>query len=327
MRKRLAQIVAILIAVSFLFAGSAVQAEEFAKVGTVGSDFLKIPIGVRGVGMGNAFSALSDDHTAMFWNPAGLVNIERKGVMFEQINWLADINYNAVAFSYKVNSFWAVGAFAASLNSGDIEETTVLQPDGTGSQFTVTDVVAGITVATRLTDKFSLGTNIKFVRENLADEIASTMAVDVGTMYDTRWNTVRLSMSIRNFGPEIQLDGGYFDYDNGALLADQTEFLPYHFPMTFKLGVAMDPLVTSTQRVTVVGELEHPNDNLERLNFGTEYAFQEMFFLRGGYTFRHDTLGMSAGMGAKWNRFAIDYAFSNYNVLDNVHRFSIQFHF
>ncbi|MCB2199116.1 PorV/PorQ family protein [bacterium] len=327
MRKRIAHAVAILIAISFLFAGSAVQAQEFAKVGTVGTQFLKIPIGARGVAMGNAFSALSNDQTAMFWNPAGLVNTEGTGVMLEQINWLADISYNAVGVSYNINSFWAVGAFGATLDSGEMEETTVMQPEGTGRMFNTSDMMAGVSVASRLTDKFSFGANVKYVRENLDEEIASTMAVDVGTMYDTRWNTVRLAMSIRNFGPEIQLDGGYNDFDNGTQLEQETEFLPYHFPMTFRLGVAMDPLLTSTQRLTVVGELEHPNDNLERVNLGTEYAFQEMFFLRGGYTFRHDTMGLSAGVGASWNMFAIDYAFTDFSILDSVHRFSIQFHF
>ena len=326
MRKRLARHVAILIAVSLLLAGSAVQAEEFAKVGTVGSQFLKIPVGARGVAMGNAFAALSNDHTAMFWNPAGLVNIKNTGIMLEQVNWLVDINYNAVAAATNLGSFWSVGIFASTLNSGDIPETTVQQPNGTGNNFSVTDMMAGVTVATRLTDKFSFGANVKYVREDLAGEIASTMAVDVGTMYDTRWNTVRLAMAIRNFGPEIQLDGGYNDFDNGTQASEETEFLPYHFPMTFRLGVAFDPVMTATQRVTLIGELEHPNDNLERVNIGSEYAFQEMFFLRGGYTFRHDTLGLSAGLGAKWNMFAIDYAFSNFGILDSVHRFSIQFH-
>jgi len=325
MRKRVARFVAILFAGSLLFAGS-VQA-EFAKVGTAGSDFLSIPIGARGVAMGNAFAALSDDQTAMFWNPAGLVNVQGTGIMLEKINWLADVSYNVVGVSYGINQFWAVGLFGASMNSGDIDVTTVQNPEGTGSTFNVTNVVAGVTIATRLTDKFNFGANIKFVRENMAEEISNAYAIDVGTMYDTRWNTLRLSMAIRNFGPEIQLNGGFHDYDNGTLLPQKTDFLPYNFPMIFKLGVAVDPMMTATQRLTLVGELEHPNDNLERINVGGEYAFQETFFLRGGYTFRHDTLGLSAGVGAKWNMFEIDYAYSDYAILNGVHRFNIQFHF
>jgi long-subunit fatty acid transport protein len=318
---------AILLVVGLLMISGLAAAEDFAKVGTVGSNFLKIPIGARGVAMGNAFAALSDDHTAMFWNPAGLVHAKKRTVMAERINWLADISYDAISFSYPVNSIWTVGFFGTSMNSGDIERTTVEQPNGTGENFSVGNLSTGITLAMNLTDRFSFGANIKYIREDLDEEISSSYAVDVGTMYDTRWNTVRIAMSIRNFGPEIELDGGYNDYDNGTLLDAQTDFLPYHYPMTFRLGVALDPILTDVQRLTVVGELEHPNDNVERLNFGSEYAFREMFFLRGGYTFNHDTMGLSAGVGFKWTALAVDYAFTNFGILDDVHRFGFSFSF
>lgn len=300
---------------------------EFAKVGTVGANFLKLPIGARGVAMGGAFSALSNDQSAMFWNPAGLTRLQGTTVMFEHVNYFADIAYDAVGASYTINDTWTVGAFAMAMNSGDIEETTVMQPNGTGNNFSVTNIVGGGTVGFRLTDKFSFGANLKYVREDLADEIASNFAVDVGMLYDTQWNTVRLAMAVRNFGPEIQLQGGYFDYDEGVQLEEQTDFLPYHFPMIFKLGVAVDPVLTDMHRITVAGELEHPNDNIERISVGGEYGFQELFFLRGGYTFRHDTLGLSAGVGVKWQNFGIDYAFSEFGILEDVHRFNVSFSF
>ncbi len=313
-------------AVVVLFALHPAQAGEFAKVGTVGTQFLKIPIGARGVAMGHAFSALSNDATAMFWNPAGLTSIEGSTVLLEHVNWLADMSFDAVGAARKLNNAWAVGVFAATLNSGDIERTTVEFQSGTGTYYAVTDMMAGVTVAAMLTDRFSFGANLKYVREDLDGEIASAYAVDVGTNYDTRWHTIKLSMSIRNFGPEIQLAGTYVDYDRGQPYAEK-EFLPYQFPMIFKLGFSAEPIKTATQTLTLVGELEHPNDNLERYNIGAEFGFQQLFFLRGGYVFRHDTLGLSAGIGAMWNGFGIDYAFSDFSVLDQVHRFNVHFTF
>ncbi len=325
--RRTSKTALVLLVVGLLLAGSSVYAAGFAKVGTTGSDFLKIPIGTRGVAMGNGFSALSNDVTAMFWNPAGLMNVEGESVYLENIRWLADISYNAVGAAYNINPFWTVGVFGAMMNSGDIEVTTVENQNGTGEYFSVNNLVAGVSVASKLTDKFSFGANIKYVREDLDKEISGSYAVDVGTMYDTRWNTVRISMNIRNFGPEIQLAGTYHDWDNGTLLPDEQSYLAYHFPMVFRLGLAADPILTAQNRLTVVGELEHPNDNVERINLGGEYAFQEAFFLRGGYTFNHDSLGLSAGVGVKFAGFEIDYAVSDYGVLDLVHRFSIQFGF
>lgn len=300
---------------------------EFAKVGTTGADFLKLPVGARGVGMGSAFTAVSDDATAIFWNPAGLTKVPGTSVMFEHVTWFADITYDAIGASYRVNDTFTVGGFALAMGSGDMEVTTVEQPNGTGENFNVTNITGGVSLGMNLTDKFSFGTNLKYVREDLDTEVASNFAIDVGVMYDTQWNTIRLSMAVRNFGPEMQLDGGYFDYDNGAIAETQTEFLPYHFPMIFKLGVAMDPVRNDMHRLTIAGDLEHPNDNVERINLGAEYGFQELFFLRGGYTFRHDTLGLSAGVGAAWQNFGVDYAFSQFGVLEDVHRFNISFSF
>ncbi len=300
---------------------------EFAKVGTTGADFLKLPIGARGVGMGGAFSAISNDQSAMFWNPAGITQLGGSSVMFEHVEYFAEISYDAIGGAHRLNDTFTIGAFALAMGSGDMEVTTVQQPMGTGETFNVTNIVGGVSLGMKLTDKFSFGTNLKYVREDLDTEVASNFAIDVGVMYDTQWNSVRLAMAVRNFGPEMQLDGGYYDFDNGSQATEATEFLPYHFPMVFRLGVAMDPLNTDQHRLTLAGDLEHPNDNVERVNLGAEYGFQELFFLRGGYTFRHDTLGMSAGVGFLWQRIGIDYAFSEYGILEDVHRFNISFSF
>lgn len=326
MRSRLTSYIAIVVVGLLLVAGAA-EAQDFAKVGTAGAKFLEIPIGSRGVAMGSAYNSVSNDMTAMFWNPAGLVHSNNTNVMVERVNWFADISYNIVGVSHSINEFWAVGFYGAAMGSGDIDVTTVEQQNGTGETYSVTNVVAGVSVATRLTDKFSIGGVLKYVREDLDTEVSNSWAVDLGTMYDTNWRTVRLSMAIRNFGPEIQLDGGFYDYVNGQQQSTQTEWLEYSYPLSFRMGLAADPLSTPTQRLTVSAELEHPSDNIERINLGGEYAFQEMFFLRGGYTFRHDTLGLSAGLGVKWSTFSIDYAYSHYGVLEGVHRFGIQFGF
>jgi Type IX secretion system protein PorV len=313
--------------IALFAAAGGVQADDFAKVGTTGADFLKLPIGARGVGMGGAFSAISNDASAMFWNPAGLVSVPKTSVMFEHVTYFADISYDAVGGSHRINDTFTVGAFALAMGSGDMEVTTVSEPNGTGENFNVTNIVGGVSVAMNLTDKFAFGTNLKYIREDLDTEIATNYAVDVGVMYDTQWNSIRLAMAVRNFGPEMELDGGYLDFDNGSVAEETTAFLPYHFPMVFKLGVALDPVLTDVHRLTLAGDLEHPNDNIERVNVGAEYGFQELFFLRGGYTFRHDTLGLSAGVGAMWQNFGVDYAFSEYGILEDVHRFNVSFSF
>jgi hypothetical protein len=153
----------------------------------------------------------------------------------------------------------------------------------------------------------------------------------MGLIYDTGFRSLRLGMSIKNFGSKFNLPDTYQDYDNGVELQEESEFLDYDLPIEFAFGVAMDPYKTFNQRLSVALDAIHPSDNLERLQLGAEYAYLETAFLRAGYIFRHDTAGLNAGAGVSVPMsgylLGIDYAFSNYTILENVHRFSFRFKF
>jgi hypothetical protein len=212
-----------------------------------------------------------------------------------------------------------------------MDETTVAQQQGTGNTFSVSDFAVGISYARRLTDRFSLGGNLRWIHQDLYVSSSSVFGVDMGLMYDTGFRTLRLGMSIKNFGSKFNLPDTYQDYDNGVPLVEESEYLDYDLPIEFAFGVAMDPYKTFNQRLSVVLDAIHPSDNLERLQLGAEYAYLETAFLRAGYIFRHDTAGLNAGAGVSLPMsgylLGIDYAFSNYTILENVHRFSFRFKF
>ena len=52
------------------------------RAGTSSLQFLKIGAGARATGMGETFIAVSNDITALYWNPAGLMQFEESGVHF-----------------------------------------------------------------------------------------------------------------------------------------------------------------------------------------------------------------------------------------------------
>ena len=299
--------------------------QQFAKVGTVGAQFMKIGIGARGAGMGGAFEAVSDDITAVFYNPSGLVNVNNVSAYFSHINWLGDIGYDALAVA---KNYHGIGVFAFSvtyMGSGDIERTTVENPDGGIGDFSTEHWTAGISYARKLTDKFSFGANFKFVRERLDDQSSNAWATDLGIQYYTGFHSLRMGMSVRNFGPEIQLSGEYWDLDNGNPLPEPSEYLAYHLPMTFKLGLAMELYEDALNRLTVAADIVHPNDNVERINAGVEAMFMKMICLRGGYCFEHDTEGAAFGIGLKWQKMAFDASYTDYGILDWVYRFDFIF--
>ncbi len=311
--------------VAFLLLPADAEASSFAKVGTVGAQFLQIGVGARGVGMGGAFIATADDPSAAYWNPGALVKVAGTQAQFSGTQLYADILYGNGIVTYESPGVGTFGFQFGLLSSGDMDVTTVEDPDGTGETFTCSDMVAGLSFSRMLTDRFSAGLTVKYVRETWDDVSAGGVAVDLGTLYDTGFKTLRIGMTIQHFGPELTPDGEFTTYFSGG---DSLQvYDSYSMPMTFKLGMAMDVLQTSNHHITVEVDGVHPPDNLEQVNLGAEYWFNNMFALRGGYRVNTDEEGLAAGAGFRipmnGATLSLDYAYQDFNRLEMVHRASL----
>ncbi|HRW77063.1 MAG TPA: PorV/PorQ family protein, partial [Candidatus Sabulitectum sp.] len=202
--KRTSMILATALVAFLLF--PAVAHASFAKVGTSGAQFLKIGVGCRGVAMGGAFVATADDPSAAYWNPGALVRVPGTQFQFTGTQLYGDILYGNGIVTHEMQG---IGTFALQfglLSSGDMDLTTVSNPDG-GETFTCSDMVVGVSFGRMLTDRFSAGMTAKYVRESWDDISAGGVAVDLGTLYDTGFKTLRIGMSIQHFGPELQPSG------------------------------------------------------------------------------------------------------------------------
>ena len=317
-------VLTVAVAVFLLFPAS-VEASAYAKVGTAGAQFLKLGMGTRGAGMAGAFIASADDASAAYWNPACLVRVVGTQVQFSGTQWFADVLYGAANVSHHVPNIGTFGLQFGLLTSGDMDETTIEQPQGTGETFTCSDMVIGLSYARKLTDRFSAGLTLKYVRESWDDVSAGGIAVDLGTLYDTGFRTLRIGMTIQHFGGELTPDGEYTTWNSGQ---DSTEtYESYSMPMTFKLGLAMDVIDRGPNFLTVEVNGVHPSDNVEQVNVGAEYWYNNMIAIRGGYRINTDEEGLTAGAGFRIplgdKTITLDYAYADWNKLDMVHRASI----
>jgi hypothetical protein len=323
---------------TLLLALSLSAQSSIEKVGTAGYQFLKITHGGRGVAMGDALGPVAGDASAVFWNPARLNMIQDYSVFVSHTEYLVETQVEAFALSKRFAGLGVVGINLVYMNLGDIEETTVFQQNGTGRTFTPVSYAVGLSFARMLTTKFGIGANVKYVNEDLTsglgmDNSTGAWAVDIGTIYYPNFSnleSLRLAMSVKHFGPEVQLSGDYLDYDDGQLLSDPEEYKLFPLPLTFEFGVALDPFKNDFNRLTVSVVGQHPNDNSERLNLGAEYAIREMFALRGGYIVNHDTRGMNAGLGLNLGIFGdttakLDYGYAHFGVLADIHVLSFSF--
>ena len=286
------------------------SAEIFPKVGTAGLQFLKLGIDARGIGMGEAYTPYAKGASASYWNPAGLAYTNGSELFLNHLSYVADINfeYATYAFNTSVGTF----AFTGSILHMDwMEVTDEENMGGTGEYYTCSDIMAGVSYASRLTDKFSFGITGKYLRENLDEYYVNGWSVDLGSLYDTGWRDLTIGMSLRNFGPNLKYtldndnDGAIdedpfdlLDNDGDGLIDEDREELDFPIPMNFSLGIAMNLYKEKLQSVDAVFQLDNCVDRLETYNLGVEYCVGT-FFLRSGYQFNLDCQGLSFGLGWK----------------------------
>lgn len=320
-----------------LLACAAVVAEgaDFTKTGSVGAQFLKVAVGSRYQGLGEASVAVVDDAYSMYWNPAGLASVDGNMVTFTNVNWLADVALNYAAIATPVGDFGVLGFSTTLMTMGDMEITTVDQPEGTGDMFGASSFALGVGFGRNLTTRLAFGASIKYVYEKIYNESAGGLAFDFGTQLRTGLRSLRMGMNIANMGPELKFSGPDLIQDldgTGATTTGVVLVDGYELPLTFRLGAAYDLLDDLNNRWSVAVEAKHPNDNDQQLSLGSEYGYQHKYFLRGGYKFNYDEQGLSLGAGLRsrvgeQTQLVLDYAWSDFGRLESVHRFSVGFTF
>jgi hypothetical protein len=327
-----------------LMAAPSFADKEFSKAGTAGAQFLKIGVGARYHGLGEAGVAVADNIYSMYWNPAGLALINGNEVAFTHVNYVLDVNLDYVAFARKFEDLGTFGLSATVLSMDEQDITTALEPNGTGETYDVSSYAFQVSFARSLTANFSFGASFKYIGEKIYRETAGGFAFDFGTLLYTGIESLRLGMNISNLGPEMEFSGpdleiGYdpgsqhpggddsdgnpaWDPQSGSLNVD-----PYDLPLTFRVGLAYDLLIGENGIVTLSLEAKHPNDNLQQGSFGSEFNWKDKYFLRAGYKINYDEEGLGLGGGFRTNvsgqtDLILDYAWVDFGRFQSVHRFS-----
>lgn len=333
--------------VLFIFFCATLNAQSISGVGTTAAPFLKIGVGGRALGMGEAYTTQVEDVTALFWNPAGLAQIVKNQILLNHYDYLADLHYEFGGIAIPIHTIGTFGFFFSYLGMPDIERTTVLSPEGNGEKVSANSYAAGLCFARALTDRFSIGGSVKYLRETIWHSQASGMAFDIGVLYRTFFKNLKIGMSITNFGSDMQMRGRDMlaQHDISELVAGNNENINAHLdtdefplPILFRVGISANltqDFFNITEHDWILSvDAVHPNDNKEFLNVGSEIKIYDRIALRAGYRqlFLQDHEGgMALGFGLHFNimnsDMYLDYATVDYGRLDNQNKFSLIFSF
>ena len=293
------------------------------RAGISTAQFLKIGVGGRAAAMGESFVAISDDASALYWNPAGLSQFNKNQLLISHNIWVADINHDFIGVVYHLDSDNSFGASLTAVTMDDMPVTTEFAPFGTGEYFGYSDIAISLSYARKMTEQFSFGGSVKYVEETLDKLKMRGVMIDLGTYYRTGLGSTRFAVTVTNFGAELAPDGEVVLIGNRS----NSEWQSFAPPTIFRVGFAFEPYESEEHRVTASIQLNHPNDNSENIVTGAEYAWQKMLYLRAGYKFNVDEQNYSFGLGLNVPisiaEFTFDYAFTNFQRLGSVHRFSI----
>jgi len=164
-----------------------------------------------------------------------------------------------------------------------------------------------------VTDQFRVGVNGKYIQSYLFNtEIgASSFAFDIGTLYDIPILRSHIGVSLTNIGKDVKF------------LQEQ-----YSLPTALRFGVVVDVLQDVKNKLIGTLQISRLNDSEEQYNVGTEYVFNEIVALRGGWKFAYDHENFTMGVGFRLNTLGfnsvLDYGYNNFKYLPGTHSFTLE---
>lgn len=278
-----------------------------SDAGTAGLAFLKMGVGARAVGMGEAFVAAGGDATSLYWNPAGIVELSGGHVALMHNEWFQDVRFEYLGAVLGRDSH-ALG-FSFAFNAvGEIERRIKASTDPLDT-FSSHDMAIAMSYARKMSPSWNLGLSLKALYEKIYLDDAWGWALDMGFLYHPPVEGLTAGGSFLNLGPKMKLRSEKFK-----------------LPASYKLGLNYSPGRFHFQggKVILATDVSKPTDNKLRIHWGGELQLLERFTLRSGYQLGYDEKGISAGLGVQQGRFGIDYAFVPYSSdLGETHRISL----
>ena len=328
----------LLIGLAFLAASGKPGAaqESKKKLAQTGFQFLSVISNAKAAGMAGAVNSLELGSGSLFFNPAGMAGMDSRFEATASLNqWIASMKHltfsTALNLSPRTKSLGVLGLTVQSVDYGEILATMVADNDqgyvdlGT---FQPSAISVGIGYAKMLSDRFSVGGQVKFVRQDIGESFVpvsgdsltekrsynlAPMAFDFGTLFKTGFHSLAFGMSVRHFSKEVKY------VEEG-----------FQLPLVFTIGISMDLMDFAEQMkpkhsLVLSVDATHDRSYPEQLMIGINYSLMKILMLRAGYITGDDEEKFSYGFGVSKYGLDLDYGYTPFGLLGNVQRMTARF--
>jgi len=300
----------IIVTLSLLLIFSGTYAGNEDRAGEAGASELLINPWTRSSGWGGANTAAAKGIEAMNLNVAGLSFVRNSELIVSNTRWLGGtgINIFSAGLAQKLGESGGVlGLTFTSFDFGEIDVTTVDQPDGGFGTFDPGYLNIGLAYSRRFSNSISGGLVVRLVTQNTADLNATGVAIDAGVNYTTGENDAfKFGITLRNVGPPMKYSGNGLSFRSDIPNSDKTLTVSqrssdFELPSLVNIGASYDFFLTEVSedeneesyadhRITASGTFTSNSFSRDQLRLGAEYAFQEMFMARVGYVYEEEAL-------------------------------------
>lgn len=318
------------------------------------NEYLAIGVGARAQAMGNAQISEVNDVSAIYWNPAGLVNLEAPfQVMAMHTELFAGIaKYDYIGFAKTLNKEKksTIGLSVVRLGIDNIPNTlNLVGPDGTINydnitEFSTADYAVFMSYGRQLNDKLSVGGNVKVIRRVIGEfGNAWGFGIDLGLQYKVKdWRFALMGRDITSTFNAWSFDATeeqkqVFIATGNDVLESSVEITRPRFILgaawTKQFGEKIDFLIEANFDITTDGQrnvlISSSSFNVDP-HAGFEIGYNDFIFLRGGVMNFQDvktnagddstTLSVQPnfGIGLKLGKFILDYAYTNIGGVSEV---------
>ncbi len=308
----------VLVIIYLLLTASVYSQPQSSEISSMPGAFSRMGFGARGMGMGNALSAVTEGNLVSYYNPALSVFQQDNSFQTSYSFLSLDRSLNFLNFTRRFDFYSAkdssnepratAGVSIGIINSG---VSNIDGRDNNGNptgNLSTSENQFFVALANKFSSKFALGIAFKVYYYKLYEQISATgVGLDIGALYslNKHWN---ISFVLTDLNSQYKWDTSPVYDEQGTTSTDK-------FPTLKKIGVSY---TNNEYGIIVSAELESSNGGTNILRSGIEYNIFKDLYLRGGidqvnlsnYDFpSNPSLGFSYVQSFGNIKVGVDYAF------------------